>query len=110
LIIKDGFPKALRHYLVIPKSPDKTHIHPLLVFQNDPQFYEMIEQYVTKTKKLIMDDLFAAGLLKFDKTDTLATHEFMNRFIKAGSPFNPVPQQSTHTRHHTGFLFVSPKT
>lgn len=84
LIIKDAFPKALRHYLIIPKSADKTHVHPLLVFQNDPQFYSMIEEYVKKTKRLIMDDLFAAGLLKFDEADNLATQEFMNRFIKAG--------------------------
>lgn len=84
LIIKDAFPKALRHYLIIPKSPNKTHVHPLLVFQNDPQFYTLIENYVKKTKQLIIDDLFGSGLLKFDKADTLATQEFMNRFLKAG--------------------------
>ena len=97
LIIKDAFPKALRHYLVIPRSADKTHVHPLLVFQNDPQFYNMIEKYVKKTKRLIIDDLFAAGLLKFDKADTLATQEFLNCFIKAG--VHSIPSLNTLHLH-----------
>lgn len=84
LIIKDAFPKALRHYLIIPKSRDKTRIHPLRVFQDDPKFYTMVQKYVQKTKKLIVEDLLESCLLRFDKGDSLARQEFENRFVKAG--------------------------
>lgn len=63
LIIKDSFPKALRHYLVIPKSPAITKVHPLDVFNRDysdytgEELYDLISEYVEKAKTMVAEDL-----------------------------------------------------
>lgn len=106
LIIKDTYPKALRHYLVIPRSPNVTHVHPTLVFQRDQRLYNSIEAYVEKAKTMMMDDLLDSGLLKFDRHDALATTEFSNTFIKAG--VHSIPSLSNLHIHVITQDFYSP--
>lgn len=81
VIIRDMYPKALRHYLIIPKSLDITHVHPLEVFQGDPVLYDSMSNYINICKDLITNDLISKGYLPDTK---LSTEEFKNTFILVG--------------------------
>ncbi|EGV60605.1 aprataxin-like protein [Yamadazyma tenuis] len=81
IIIKDMFPKSLRHYLVIPKSPAVTHAHPLKVFNDNVKLYDILEDYVQLTKQYITDDLVKFGLLE-DDPETIK--QFKQTFIQCG--------------------------
>lgn len=80
LIIKDAFPKSLRHFLIIPKSSTVTHVHPLSAF-NDIKFYDIMSDYVQLTKQLIIDDLLKYQLLPQDQP---IINEFKQTFIQCG--------------------------
>ncbi|RLV95197.1 Aprataxin-like protein [Spathaspora sp. JA1] len=83
IIIKDVYPKAIRHLLVIPRNPDVSKKHPLDAFNtNYPEYsgeelYQLIVGYVDRAKDIIIDDLSK----KFN-IESMA--EFRNTFIKAG--------------------------
>lgn len=85
LIIRDLFPKALRHYLVIPKSQTITHIHPLDVFNRDyaeytgQELYDMMGEYVEKARKMVAEDLG-----KSLRCDAARVSELKNTKIKVG--------------------------
>lgn len=82
VIIKDLYPKALRHLLILPRNKHLSRKHPLDAFQS-VDLWDDFYEYVEKTKDIIMDDLFSRGLLKFEKNSSLAS-DFRNTFIRAG--------------------------
>jgi aprataxin len=63
VIIKDLFPKALRHYLIIPRDKVVTDQHPLTVFHRNydkysaTELYALLSKQVDRTKQLILEDL-----------------------------------------------------
>ncbi|CAH6721876.1 aprataxin-like protein [[Candida] jaroonii] len=65
VIIKDKFPKSLRHYLVIPKSNKFTKQHPIDAFEDD-EFYLLVKGYVEKAKQLLIEDLKKDGFKDLD--------------------------------------------
>jgi aprataxin len=79
VIIKDLFPKSMQHYLVLPRR--QTHVHPLEVFQNDPEHYETIQKYVELAKSLMATDSVGRGS-PFGEGSI--NDDFMNTFIMAG--------------------------
>lgn len=80
LIIKDVFPKALRHYLIIPKSPDFTRIHPIQALSN-AKFHDQMKDYVELTKQLIAENLASCGLI-LDSMQSII--RFKQEFILSG--------------------------
>lgn len=86
IIIKDMFPKAIRHLLVIPRNPNVSKIHPLNAFNrnyneySEEELFELILTYVEKAKDMIVDELFK--LSNFDEKSQLC--EFRNKFIRSG--------------------------
>lgn len=82
VIIKDLYPKALRHLLVLPRNRNLSRKHPLEAFLS-PDLWDDIYEYVERAKDIIIEDLFSSGLLKFEKNSALAG-EFRNTFIRAG--------------------------
>ncbi|KAK6462169.1 histidine triad superfamily, third branch [Scheffersomyces coipomensis] len=88
IIIRDLFPKSVCHYLVIPRSNEITHIHPLDAFYKDysnitgQELYDLMETYVTKAKDLIIEDL--KGMFNKCELNNLKLQEFKNSFIKVG--------------------------
>ncbi|KAK6458933.1 histidine triad superfamily, third branch [Scheffersomyces xylosifermentans] len=88
LIIKDQFPKAIRHYLVIPRAPEVTHVHPLEVFNRNykkysgDELYDLISFYIEKAKTMIIEDL--DKLFDHPKENKLALAELKVDFIRAG--------------------------
>ncbi|ODV79910.1 histidine triad superfamily, third branch [Suhomyces tanzawaensis NRRL Y-17324] len=86
VIIRDKFPKSIRHFLIIPKSKLITHIHPLDVFnrnyidQKGDELYELMLEYVEKAKDLIVQDLSTT----LNHLDNIKASEFKNSFIRAG--------------------------
>lgn len=79
LIIKDKFPKALRHYLIIPTASEYTKVHPLQVFQKFPKLHQLVSDYVEKTKQLIVDDL-----IEYQLIDSKDVETFKSQFIQVG--------------------------
>lgn len=79
LIIKDKFPKSLRHYLIIPRSSTYTRIHPLKVFYQFPKLYDILTDYVALAKQLIVDDLINVQLIAPNQGP-----EFKSLFIQCG--------------------------
>lgn len=45
IIMKDGYPKALRHYLVLPRAESLIYKHPVDGMADSAVYYEM-EEYV----------------------------------------------------------------
>lgn len=84
VIIKDKFPKSIRHYLILPRDSKITRHHPLSVFNDNHQLYDDITMYINQTKRMIVDDLISSKLVEFDKSDQVSYNTFMNTFIKAG--------------------------
>ncbi|KAI5948838.1 HNT3 [Candida theae] len=86
VIIKDMYPKSIRHLLVIPRHPDVTHKHPLDVFNTNykehtgEELYDMVGEYVEKAKDLIANNLAA----KLGIAEAAEIQELRNKFIKAG--------------------------
>ncbi|RCK62273.1 Aprataxin-like protein [Candida viswanathii] len=86
IIIKDMFPKAIRHLLVIPRNPQVSKTHPLDAFNRNydeysgEELYELVLSYVEKAKDMIIDDLFKNS----DIEDKSQLSEFRSTFIKAG--------------------------
>ena len=109
VIIKDMFPKAIRHLLVIPRHPDVTHKHPLEVFNSNykeftgQELYEMVEEYVEKAKDLIANNLGA----KLNISDDSTIQELRNNFIKAG--VHSIPSLNNLHIHVITQDFHSPK-
>ncbi|EMG48647.1 HNT3 Aprataxin-like protein [Candida maltosa Xu316] len=86
IIIKDMFPKATRHLLVIPRNPQLTKTHPLDAFNKNykeytgEELYDMVSDYVEKAKDMIADEL-----LKYSELQSKEQlQEFRNTFIQAG--------------------------
>ncbi|CUM64085.1 uncharacterized protein PRCAT00001674001 [Priceomyces carsonii] len=84
LIIKDMYPKSIRHYLVIPKDKKVTHLHPLGAFKSDVSLFIKFDTYIEIAKRLIVDDLLESGLLSRNDSDKPYLSEFSSQFIKAG--------------------------
>ncbi|KAG2730831.1 hypothetical protein G9P44_005980 [Scheffersomyces stipitis] len=88
IIIRDLFPKSVRHYLVIPRSTALTHVHPLDVFNRNykdftgEELYELIGTYVEKAKEMIIEDIDKS--LGNHPNNKLKLAEFKNKFIKSG--------------------------
>lgn len=86
IIIKDSFPKAIRHLLVIPRNPKVSKTHPLDAFNRNyneytgEELYELVLSYVEKAKDMIIDELFKVSNMK----DKSQLGEFRNNFIRAG--------------------------
>lgn len=80
VIMADGFPKSLRHYLVLPRSKALTHQHPVDALSS-VAVYEKASLYVEKAKDMIIEDLTQKGYIENDKA---AQEIFRNTFIKAG--------------------------
>lgn len=80
VIITDAFPKSLRHYLILPRQKNLTHLHPLDALRN-PQTYQMIEGYVEKAKDMIVESLSGEGYINDDPKDRAI---FRNTFVRAG--------------------------
>ncbi|SGZ54630.1 CIC11C00000002990 [Sungouiella intermedia] len=80
VIIKDAYPKSVRHYLVLPRDSELSKTHPLDAFK-DHEIYDKYDTYVEKAKDLMVDSLVRDGLVAVDK-NSRAT--FRNRFIRAG--------------------------
>lgn len=86
VIIQDGFPKALRHYLLIPRLKEISNVHPLDAFNKDYkehtglELYNMMTKYVEKAKTIMMDNL-QIELAKFSTTEL---SDFKSNFIQAG--------------------------
>lgn len=82
VIIRDAFPKALRHYLILPRLHSMTHLHPLDAFTTQvPSMYAIMHQYVEKAKTMMIDSLVAEGYVPDNKTEKAS---FRNTFIRAG--------------------------
>lgn len=81
VIIQDAFPKALRHYLILPRLPSLTQLHPLDVFSLVPPAYTMLTPYVEQAKSIIVDSLVSDGYLPDNDKDKAS---FRNKFIRAG--------------------------
>ncbi|KAG7662513.1 HNT3 [[Candida] subhashii] len=112
IIIKDGFPKSLRHLLVIPRNPIITKQHPLDVFNSNYDeytgegLYQLISKYVDKAKQLIIDDLIQKFNLNPEEY-RLKLDEFKNTFIKAG--VHSIPSLSNLHIHVLTQDFHSPR-
>ncbi|CAK7897303.1 aprataxin-like protein [[Candida] anglica] len=79
VIIKDLYPKASRHYLILPKK--HTHVHPMEVFEKYPEFYNIIKPYIQMAIDILVDSLIEEGIIEDDKLKKL---QFANQYIKAG--------------------------
>lgn len=96
VVIKDAFPKALRHYLIVPRDQEISQQNPVKVLQKRPEVLDMIQKYAERTKEILVEDLIhKTDFLKFYEDDSLAKQEFKNRFIKVG--VHSVP--SLHNLH-----------
>ena len=84
VIIKDLFPKASRHYLVLPRK--YTHEHPLKVFKSHPEFYDTVFQKVEKAKELLIESLVREGIV--ENSDT-SREEFSHTQIQVGIHLKP---------------------
>ncbi|PSK41205.1 hypothetical protein C7M61_000880 [Candidozyma pseudohaemuli] len=80
VIMKDGYPKALRHYLVLPRNESLTYKHPVDAMADSAVYYET-EEYVEKTKDMIVADLVKEGYVE---DSPIAKEKFRNTFIRAG--------------------------
>ncbi|KAI5967682.1 HNT3 [Candida margitis] len=109
VIIKDMFPKSIRHVLVLPRDPQVTHKHPLEAFNSKykdfsgEELYEMIEEYVEKAKDLIVGSLCK----KLEIKDAVEVQELRNTFIKAG--VHSIPSLNNLHIHVITQDFHSPK-
>ncbi|CCG20602.1 hypothetical protein CORT_0A02110 [Candida orthopsilosis Co 90-125] len=109
VIIKDMFPKAIRHLLVIPRHPDVTHKHPLDVFNSNykeftgEELYEMVGEYVEKAKDLIADNLSD----KLGIKDKATIQDLKNEYFKAG--IHSIPSLNNLHIHVITKDFHSPK-
>lgn len=81
LIVRDMYPKAKYHYLVIPRSAKITHKHPYDVFDRDPGLYETIFQYVEKAKDMIMQKVHENNDLA---SSSMSPTEYRTNFLRAG--------------------------
>lgn len=108
VVIKDAFPKALRHYLIIPRDEEISHQSPVKLLHERPEVVDMIQRYAEKTKEILVQDLFhRTNFLKFYETDPLAKQEFKNRFIKVG--VHSVPSLGNLHVHVITRDFFSPR-
>lgn len=78
--IRDSYPKSLRHFLVLPRDPKVTHIHPLEALR-DPKLHEEISKIVDQAKNIIVEELVKEGYIEDHESKRA---EFKNTFIKAG--------------------------
>lgn len=102
VIIRDAFPKSLRHYLILPRLPSLTHLHPLDAFTTlVPEAYEMMRHYVERAKSMMIDSLVDEGYLPNHQKDT-----FRNEFIRAG--VHSIPSMANLHIHVISQDFVLP--
>lgn len=85
VIVQDAFPKATRHYLVIPRSKKITRLHPFDAFKDPIQYTEM-EEYVEKAKDMMAESVAAEGLIE---NEDIPKAHFKNTFIRAGIHLEP---------------------
>ncbi|CAK9436258.1 uncharacterized protein LODBEIA_P08160 [Lodderomyces beijingensis] len=116
VIIKDLFPKATRHLLVIPRNAKYTHQHPLEVFNKHygettgEELYEQMGGYVEKAKNIIVEDLKDKLDLRNKAKDDdgeQALQKFRNKHIQAG--VHSIPSLSNLHIHVITQDFHSPK-
>lgn len=110
VILKDLFPKALRHYLIIPRDKVVTNQHPLAVFHRNydkysaTELYALLTKYVDRTKQLILEDL--QSVLPKCEENTLKLKS-LGLFVRAG--FHAVPSLKNLHLHVITNDFYSPK-
>lgn len=80
VIIKDAYPKSVRHYLILPRDTELSKTHPFDAFK-DIEVYEKYAQYVEKAKLLMVDSLAEEGIVASDKS---SKDSYRHRFIRAG--------------------------
>ena len=83
--IRDAYPKAVRHFLVLPCDPSVTHVHPLQALK-DPILHGKISKVVDQAKDTIVDELVNEGLID---NDELKKAHYKNTFIRAGVHSTP---------------------
>lgn len=107
LVIRDAYPKSVRHLLVIPRSSEITHIHPLDVFDKNQDLYNRVSQIIKKAENILVDELLDIGLLKFESDDAIARELFINTFVRAG--IHSVPSLANLHIHVISKDFFSPR-
>lgn len=107
VVIRDAYPKSIRHLLVIPRSSDVTHIHPLDAFDNHQDLYNRVLQIVKKAENILVDELLDIGLLEFESDDIIARELFINSFVRAG--IHSVPSLANLHIHVITQDFFSPR-
>lgn len=109
-IIKDLFPKSLRHYLVLPRNKQVSRQHPQEVFNRDyddftgQQLYNQLQNYCEKAKDMIIEDLIKVLNICNDDIEKIAD---LKNFIQVG--FHTIPSLSNLHIHVITKDFNSPK-
>ncbi|KAK4126407.1 HIT-like protein, partial [Parathielavia appendiculata] len=84
VLIKDAFPKATIHLLLLPRSPDHYLVHPHTAFK-DPAFLAMMREEAAVASKLAAAEL-ARRLGSFS-----ARNRARNEAMDKGVPFDELP-------------------
>lgn len=57
VVIKDKYPKASVHLLLLPRKPDLFFKHPLFALCNDPDLLDDVRKRVVRVKRLVASEL-----------------------------------------------------
>lgn len=71
-IIRDGFPKSIMHFLILPRSVKYTYLRPQVAFQQ-PGFKSLIKPYVAKARKILVKEFNKKYEMK-DEKDSVENH------------------------------------
>lgn len=104
IIIRDGFPKSVRHWLVIPRDKEISRLDPVLALKNVKN-YTMLKPYVDKAKSMIIKELQAeynGDWLTFVKCGVHAIPSLANLHIHVIlQDFNS--NRMKHKKHYNSF-------
>lgn len=104
IIIRDGFPKSVRHWLVIPRDNKVSRLDPIVALANANN-YAMLKPYVEKAKRMItqeLQDQYGGDWLNFVRCGVHVVPSLANLHIHVIlQDFNS--NRMKHKKHYNSF-------